>query len=98
VGRLHQLFDGARPIGYCCQGVGCEIALADENRGFALQVNENRTIFNDNASVWPDAVRDYFGFTETQSKTLLGLNDSHPDDDWSHVIVYLHGLLDATEE
>lgn len=98
VGRLHRIAEFAfewRSAGHCCQGVACELALADNDRGFELNVNGARTSFNGLSSVWPFRVRDYFGFSDQQSKALLDLNDDYPDDKWSHVIAYLNDLLSA---
>lgn len=95
IGRLHRVCSNAprAPVGHCCQGVGCELALADIWRGFELTANDQHTIFNNDASVWPYSVRNYFGFTDGQERQLLRLNDDHPDDKWSHVIAFLDGLL-----
>lgn len=98
IGRLYRPAEfglESRSVGHCCQGVGCELALADQGRGFELNVNGARTSFNGQTSVWPFRVCDYFGFTPQQDSTLLGLNDDYPDDKWSHVIAYLNGLLSA---
>lgn len=81
--------------GYCCQGVGCEMAM---KAGLPIVREANpvpKIVFDKygqegrslSATTWPALAQHYFGFDDYQSEALQHANDHN--DTWDGVVALI---------